>query len=151
MSDALVAFSLPALQAAIGGSFADQSQAEAVPDLRPEIAAAELPAGGAAPAVRSDRELRWVMDGELMERLGRLEAMIALLIERETAKAWYGTDEFARIVGKAEFTVREWCRHGRIRAEKKDSGRGAYASWVISHAELLRYQKEGLIPTRTHP
>ena len=47
-------------------------------------------------------------------------------------------------MGRAEFTVREWCRHGRIRAEKKDSGRGAYAAWAISHAELLRFQREGI-------
>ncbi len=63
-------------------------------------------------------------------------------------KAWYSTDEFAQLVGKAEFTVREWCRHGRIKAEKRMSGRGADPAWVISHQELLRYQKEGLLPLR---
>jgi hypothetical protein len=49
-------------------------------------------------------------------------------------------------VGKAEFTVREWCRHGRIKAEKRLSGRGAHPSWVVSHVELLRFQREGLLP-----
>ena len=80
----------------------------------------------------------------LQERLERIEAMLAILVERQQVREWYSVEEFARIVGRAEFTCREWCRHGRIKAEKKDSGRGAYASWAISHAELLRFQKEGL-------
>jgi hypothetical protein len=58
---------------------------------------------------------------------------------------WYSTDEFARLVAKAEFTVREWCRHGRIKAQKRLSGRGNSPAWVISHEELLRYQREGLL------
>jgi hypothetical protein len=45
-------------------------------------------------------------------------------VERETVKDWYATDEFARIVGEAEFTVREWCRRGRVKAEKRMSERG---------------------------
>ncbi|MBI1349441.1 helix-turn-helix domain-containing protein [bacterium] len=72
--------------------------------------------------------------------------MLLLLVQRQQTKDWYDIDEFARLVGKAPFTVREWARHGRIRAEKRKSGRGAYAAWVVSHAELQRYQREGLIP-----
>jgi len=60
----------------------------------------------------------------LLERLERIEATLALLVRERTAKEWYTTEEVARIVGKAEFTVREWCRNGRIRAEKRISGRG---------------------------
>jgi predicted site-specific integrase-resolvase len=80
------------------------------------------------------------------ERLERIEAMLAVLVGRQQVREWYSVEEFARIVGRAEFTVREWCRHGRIHAQKKDSGRGAYAAWAISHAELLRFQREGLLP-----
>ena len=87
-------------------------------------------------------------DAELTARLDRMESLLAALLERERVKEWYSTDEFARIVGKAEFTVREWCRHGRVTAEKRESGRGAHASWVISHEEMLRYQREGLMPSR---
>ena len=80
------------------------------------------------------------------ERLDRIEAILASLAERERVKEFYSTDEFARLVGKREFTVREWARLGRIHAQKRRSGRGAFASWVISHQELLRYQREGLLP-----
>jgi hypothetical protein len=84
----------------------------------------------------------------LRERLDRIESMLAVLVERQTVREWYTTEQVARLVGKAEFTVREWCRHGRLRAEKRVSGRGAYPAWVISHAELLRYQREGLLPAQ---
>jgi Helix-turn-helix domain len=83
---------------------------------------------------------------ELTAGLDRIEGMLVALVESQVVKDWYSTEEFARIVGKAEFTVREWCRLGRIRAEKRRSGRGAHPAWVISHQELMRYQKEGLMP-----
>jgi len=84
----------------------------------------------------------------LEERLAKIEAMLRVLVERQQVREWYCVEEFARIVGRAEFTCREWCRHGRIKAEKKESGRGAHASWTVSHAELLRYQREGLLSVR---
>jgi hypothetical protein len=82
----------------------------------------------------------------LVERLDRIEAALVALVEKQTVRDWYSTDEIARLVNKAEFTVREWCRLGRIRAAKRSSGRGAFAAWVVSHQELLRYQREGLLP-----
>lgn len=78
------------------------------------------------------------------ERLERMEAMLAVLVERQHVREWYSVEQFARIVRRAEFTCREWCRTARIKAEKKHSGRGAHTSWVISHEELQRYQREGL-------
>jgi hypothetical protein len=80
------------------------------------------------------------------ERLDRIEAMLAAIAGRQHVKEWYTTAEFATVVGKAEFTVRSWCRLGRIRARKKDSGRGAHTAWAISHEELQRYRREGLLP-----
>jgi hypothetical protein len=80
------------------------------------------------------------------ERLDKLEALLLILVERQTVKDFYEIEEFARLVGREPFTCREWARHGRIRAEKKLSGRGAHARWVVSHGELLRYQREGLLP-----
>jgi len=82
----------------------------------------------------------------LEERLEKIEALLVVLVERQQVKEFYEIEEFARLVGREPFTCREWARNGRIRAEKKLSGRGAYARWVVPHAELLRYQKEGLRP-----
>jgi hypothetical protein len=86
--------------------------------------------------------------GQLMPRLDRLEALLETVVQKGMAKAWYTTAEVAALAGKAEFTVREWCRQGRVRAEKQHSGRGKYPSWVVSHEELVRYQREGLLPIR---
>ncbi len=82
----------------------------------------------------------------LEERLTRIETILVSLVERER-REWYSVEQFSRIVGRSEFTVREWCRLGRIQARKKDSGRGAHTSWAISHEELQRYQREGLLRT----
>jgi hypothetical protein len=84
----------------------------------------------------------------LDERLDKLESLLVSLVERDRIREFYSVDEFALAVGRAPFTVREWCRNARILAVKKESGRGAYASWAISHAELLRFQREGLLPIR---
>jgi hypothetical protein len=85
------------------------------------------------------------------ERLDEMKAMLAVLVQRQNVKDWYSVEEFAQLAGKAEFTVREWCRRGRIHAQKKGSGRGIHPSWVISHTELLRYQREGLLPLTMVP
>ncbi len=83
------------------------------------------------------------------ERLEKIETLLVMLVERQ-ASAWYTTDQFAKVVHKAALTVREWCRLGRVQAEKRRSGRGAFPAWVISHQELLRYQREGLLPAAAH-
>jgi hypothetical protein len=82
------------------------------------------------------------------ERLDRIESLLAALVQRHAVKDWYEIEEFSGLVGKACFTCREWARLGRIRAEKKNDGRGPHARWVVSHQELLRYQREGLLPAR---
>lgn len=79
------------------------------------------------------------------QRLEKIEAMLSALVERQTVKDFYEVEEFAKLVGKSRLTCREWCRLGRIRARKKDSGRGAHTAWAISHEELQRYQREGLL------
>lgn len=83
------------------------------------------------------------------ERLERIEAMLLTLVDRPAAKDYYAIEEFARLVARSEFTCREWCRRGRIKGEKRRSGRGAHCSWAISHHELKRYQQHGLLPGLT--
>jgi len=82
----------------------------------------------------------------LAERLQRIEAALEHLIRQRTVKDWYSTQELSELVGKSEYTCREWCRQGRIRAEKKRSGRGKFFSWVISRDEVARIEREGLLP-----
>ncbi len=82
----------------------------------------------------------------LEERLVKIESMLVMLVERQTVREWYTTEQVAQLVGKSDFTVREWCRLGRIHAEKRRSGRGAHPAWVVSHEELQRLQRDGLLP-----
>ena len=84
-------------------------------------------------------------DLDLSERLERIETLLQSLLQERTIKEWYSTAEVAKLLGKAEFTVREWCRLGRVNAEKKESGRGLAGEWIISHEELTRVRNEGLL------
>ena len=79
-------------------------------------------------------------------RLQRIESLLERLLEAESEKEFYSTAEVASLLGKAEFTVREWCRHGRILAEKRACGRGRSKEWMISLDELKRLRSEGLLP-----
>ena len=91
---------------------------------------------------------------EVLDRLRRIEEAVSFLVQQRTVKDWYSTAEAAAILGKAEFTVREWCRLGRVHAQKRQSGRGSFPAWVISHAEVQRIQREGLValsPCASHP
>ena len=83
---------------------------------------------------------------QLAESIEKMEATLASLVQQRDVREWYTTVEVARLLGKAEFTVREWCRLGRVNAEKRHSGRGKYQAWVISHEELMRLQRDGLLP-----
>ena len=85
-------------------------------------------------------------DLDLAERLERIETLLQSLLQERTIKEWYTTAEIAKLLGKADFTVREWCRLGRICARKKKCGRGMASEWIISHDELMRIRNEGLLP-----
>jgi hypothetical protein len=58
------------------------------------------------------------------------------------------TAEVAERAGVTEDTVREWCRFGRVAAEKRESGQGPARPWMIAHAELERLLNNGLRPLR---
>lgn len=80
------------------------------------------------------------------ERLERIEEALRVLVQQKTVKDWYTTSEAAAVLGKAEWTVREWCRLGRVNADKRPCGRGRSQEWIISHAEMDRIKNQGLLP-----
>lgn len=83
---------------------------------------------------------------EILKRLERIEEQLAVLVEQRQVQEWYDTKTVAEILGKSQYRVREWCRLGRIYAEKRASGRGTSKEWMISHEELMRIKSEGLLP-----
>ncbi len=84
-------------------------------------------------------------DQSLSVRLSWIEDALRMLLQQKVVQKFYSTSDAAKILGKAEFTVREWCRLHRIRAEKRPCGRGNSKEWMIAHEELERVQSEGLL------
>ena len=82
---------------------------------------------------------------EMLNRLARIETKLDSLARQPVDKDFYTVAEFAAKVDREDFTVREWCRLGRINAEKRPCGRGNAQEWKISHEELLRYLNHGLL------
>lgn len=93
--------------------------------------------------------LRINMDALLEQRLDKIESLLKALINQQVVKSHYSTAEVAQAVQKSEYTVREWCRLGRLQAKKKYSGRGSSLEWVVTHSELERYRQNGLLPHGT--
>ncbi len=86
----------------------------------------------------------------VLQRLAIIEATVksieSLLQDQRQVKEWYTVAEAAQALGKADFTVREWCRHGRVNAHKRPCGRGRSQEWIISNDELERIRNKGLLP-----
>lgn len=80
------------------------------------------------------------------ERLERIESLLSKLVEKEPAKEAYSVADVAKIVGRSQFQVREWCRLGRIKAQKKACGRSRAKEWMIPADELAAYRSYGLRP-----
>ena len=90
------------------------------------------------------------MFDEIIKRLDRIEMVLGSLIEQQQVQDWYDTKTVAEILDRSAYRVREWCRLGRVRAEKRPCGRGNSREWMISHEELLRIKSEGLLPLPEH-
>lgn len=78
----------------------------------------------------------------ILAKLERIEHVLGQLLSQKTVKEWYSTAEVAEIIGKSEYTVREYCRKGQIEAEKAPNGRG----WLVSHAALEHLRNFGPLP-----
>jgi len=89
-------------------------------------------------------------DNELHDRVSHIEEVLVelrdLVVEQRTVKESYSTTDVAKILERRPYTVREWCRLGRVNAYKAMCGRGCEQEWRISHEELLRIHNEGLLP-----
>ena len=87
--------------------------------------------------------LRWRSDLDI--KLGRIESILSRLSEVRVDQEWVTVAEFAKCIRRAKYTVREWCRTGRLNATKTAGGRGGRPEYRLSRAELLRYEAEGLL------
>lgn len=85
---------------------------------------------------------------ELSEQIARLTAMLEDMRDRKPTKEFYGVAEVAEIVGRSPYQIREWCKSGRIKAQKRACGHGPHKEWAIPHDELTSYQSLGLRPGR---
>ena len=86
----------------------------------------------------------------LTARLSGIEAMLAQILEflaaPKVAREWFTVEEVAATLNKTPYTVREWCREGRINATKRLEKRGGSELWSISVDEITRIRNEGLLP-----
>ena len=87
---------------------------------------------------------------DLWRRIETIDAKVTeireLLTQPESQRDWYSIAEVAKLLSRAEFTVREWARLGRIYASKRACGRGSSQEWMISAKEVDRIRNEGLLP-----
>ena len=82
----------------------------------------------------------------ILKQLERIELQLDHLIEQRATQDWYDTKSVAEILGRSAYSVREWCRLGRVNAEKRVCGRGTSKEWMISNSELERIKSKGLLP-----
>jgi hypothetical protein len=86
----------------------------------------------------------------LMAHLTALNTKMDQIFDKLTGpredRSCYTVEETAEKIGRRPYTVREWCRSGRINATKRVERRGGAELWSVSAAELTRYRNEGLFP-----
>jgi hypothetical protein len=79
---------------------------------------------------------------EIIDALGELKKRSQVATTKES----YSPSEAATLLDKRPYTVREWCRLGRIRAKKRPCGRGVAPEWEILQEEIERIKSHGLLP-----
>ena len=80
----------------------------------------------------------------------QIEALTAMLASAGvtilTDRTSYTVEEVAGLLGREPYTVREWCRLGRINALKAKGERcGPHEPWRITSAEVIRIKNDGLL------
>jgi hypothetical protein len=58
------------------------------------------------------------IEAQLSEMRSMLIEIQGMLASPKEVREWYSVEEVAALVSKTPYTVREWCRHGRINAAK---------------------------------
>jgi Helix-turn-helix domain len=86
------------------------------------------------------------IEAQFAEMRSMLAQILGMLAQPMETREWYPVEEVAAMLGKNTYTVREWCRLGRINATKRSERRGGTELWNISAAEIARYKDEGLLP-----
>jgi excisionase family DNA binding protein len=89
------------------------------------------------------------------EILSDLKLLIAevrktVLYSPDQQRTWFSIEEAAELLGKSPYTVREWCRAGRINARKTGEKRGSAEVWRISAQEMTRLREDGLLEPDFH-
>lgn len=84
----------------------------------------------------------------VQDMLARLQTSVTAFPEATLPDA-LTVNQAARLLERRPYTVREWCRLGRINAHRALSGRGPYSDWRISREEISRIRAEGLLPLTT--
>jgi hypothetical protein len=92
-----------------------------------------------------DRLLQMLTDqySRIMEGLERLQKAQSLSVVKES----YTTEEVAERLGRAEWTVRQWCNKGKAEGAYKVHGKGRTGEWRIPHEFIVRFQNELLTPS----
>ena len=78
----------------------------------------------------------------MSQKLDDLAVALEQLQSQEPKREFYSVEEAAGLLDLATWTVRTYCRTGRIEAGKLDIGN----EWRISHEEIIRYKEHGPAP-----
>ena len=81
---------------------------------------------------------------DMLAEVLRILSKLDLPSHAAPARTSYSVEEVAALIDRRPFTVREWCRGGRIEATKRQEKRGGVELWAISAGEVERYRNEGL-------
>ena len=91
---------------------------------------------------------------DIPAQLADLRSIVSMFLNRLDSpvenRLGFTVEEVAATLGKSAFTVREWCRLGRINGTKRSQKRGGAELWNISSDEVTRIRNEGLLPPDPH-